>query len=263
MSIFKSEYDHQLIKKYCIAFGTLFDSMVIIRKDTNGVEQERYTIPLAYSPKEKFIQRIMADPELLRKEGITLPRMSYELTTMQYNAERKLSSKRTVGVTNTLDSNTKIAFSNPVAYDLYFNLYIGAKTLTDMYQIIEQIFPAFTPDYTISLRVFDAVSNFNIDIPISLIGNNLQDNTFGDISERRVLIWTLQFILKGYLIGPVKNKPIIKTVDFDLQDINQESVIEADKIDLDSVRFIPVVDGKLLNEIYETDNWELSTIFGI
>lgn len=263
MSIFNTLYDHQLIKKYTITFGSLFDKMVIIRKSTVGVEQERYTIPLSYSPKEKFIQRIMSDADLLRKEGITLPRMAFEFISMNYNAERKLSSKRLLAIEKQSDPNNKIAVSNPVAYDFMFNLYVGTKTLTDVQQIVEQIMPAFTPDYTVSMKVFDDVSNFHIDVPISLVGNSLSDSYEGEIGDKRTIIWQLEFILKGYLFGPLQTKPLIKKIDYVVRNMDEvDTLPDNEQTDLLTVHMEPVVDGKLLSEIYETDDWDVEVIFG-
>lgn len=261
MAIFNTLFEHQLIKKYSIAFGTLFNDMSIIRRDNNGTEIDRYKIPLTYSPKEKFIVRIKSDPNLTNKEGITLPRMAYDFVSMYYNAERKLTSKRLVGITDNSDANQKISFHNPVAYDITYNLYIATKTTSEMFQIVEQILPAFTPDYNIALNVFDNVSNFDIDIPISLVQNNLTDTYMGDIEERRTLIWTLTFVMKVYMFGPVKKMPIIKQVNFKLEPIGQENLPETDRIILTDMTCMPKVDGKLLNEIYETDDWTLETIF--
>ena len=253
MSIFKSLYDHKLIKKYHLTFGSLFDQMVIIRKSLNGNEQERYKIPIAYNNKEKFIQRIMSDANLTNQEGMTYPRFGYEAVDYRYNPERKLSSKLKVGIPKPADANNKIAFLNPVAYDITYNLYIGTKTETDLYQIIEQIFPAFTPDYTVSLKVFYGVDNFHVDIPISLVSNSLQDNYTGDIGEKRNMMWQLSFIMKVYFFGPVKDKPIIKQTNFEVKDLSETT-------EFYNATFMPYIDGVPLDEIYETDDWDIIKI---
>lgn len=262
MGIFNTLYDYKLIKKYKTVFGSLFDHMIIIRKSTSGTEQERYEVPITYTNKEKFIRRNMEDADLLRKEGITLPRMAFEMVSMNYNPVRKITSKRKLGITKQTDANNKIAFANPVPYDFVFNLYIGAKTLTDVEQIVEQIFPAFTPDYTVAMRIFDNINNFHIDVPISLVGNSLTDSYEGDLDEKRTIVWQLEFVLKGFLFGPSKDLPIIKQVDFQVQDEGQESLPENEQTNLLTVHVEPVVDGKTLSEIYETDDWDVEVIFG-
>ena len=262
MGIFNQIYDYKLLQKYSIAFGSLFDGFYIVRRDNNNVEQERYRIPISHSNKEKFVQRIMSDTDLLRKEGITLPRFAFERVNLTYNSQRKLSSKRILGITDLNSANTKIATPNPVAYDLTFNLYLATKTLGEAEQIIEQILPAFTPDYVFSMKTFDNISNFHMDIPVSLVENQLQDSYEGDISEKRTIIWTLTFVMNGFLFGVMKNKPIIKQIDYDIQDISQEFVPEIDQQTLATIHIEPVVEGKLLSEIYETDDWDVSVVFG-
>jgi hypothetical protein len=51
-----------------------------------------------------------------------------------------------------------------------------------------------------------------MDIPILL--NNIQysDTYDGQFKERRAIIWTIDFTLKGYIYGPVKKGGLIKFV---------------------------------------------------
>ena len=154
MGVFKSHYNHGIIPKYTLAFGTLFSSIQLVKLDSNGDEKERITVPIVQSAKEKFIQRNQQDPELLRVENITLPRMGYELVSFYYDSSRNITTKQLLGVVNNTNSNVKNAFFSPAPYILQYNLYIKTKTLTELYQIIEQILPAFKPDLTISVKLF-------------------------------------------------------------------------------------------------------------
>ena len=51
-----------------------------------------------------------------------------------------------------------------------------------------------------------------IDIPIVLNNVGFDDQYDGDFKERRVLIWTLDLTVKGFLYGPVKTNAVIKFV---------------------------------------------------
>ena len=79
-------YGHGILRDYVVTFGTLFNNISIIRKDrTSSGTQTRYVrVPLSYAPKERFIARLNQDPNLTRAVAITLPRMSFEMTTMNY-----------------------------------------------------------------------------------------------------------------------------------------------------------------------------------
>lgn len=260
MSIFNTFYDHGILPKYTLAFGTLFKDMQLIRKNPDGSEFERYVVPISYSPKEKYIQRIKSDPDLLRKEGFTYPRMAFEMVSISYDSSRNLNNKQLMGLFNTTNGNTKTAMFSPSPFNMVFELYITTKTISEMLQIVEQILPAFRPDYNIAVKLF---SNpvLTLDVPITLMSEMGQDSYEGDIDEQRTIMWTLQFLVKGYLFGPIKNAPIIKQVIFTEHSMSQKDADDIDLITLSTMTSTVVVAGKTLEEIYGTDNWSIETIF--
>jgi hypothetical protein len=264
MSIFTRFYYNDILKKYTTSFGTLFKDMEIVRQNTDNTEFERYVVPLSYAPKEKFIQRINSDPELLRQEGIMLPRMAFEMAQLSYDPSRNLSNKRNISLLIDNEGNKKTQLFYPAPYNMVFELYIATKTISDMLQIVEQILPAFRPDYNISVKLFSFNDQITIDVPISLLPDiQRQDNYDGDIGERRSIIWTLQFLVKGYVFGPINigGKGIIKQVDWSVHDMQQVGVPDPNKIELGGVTSTVIVDGKTLEEILETDNWSIEDIF--
>lgn len=262
MSVFSTIYDHGILTKYTVAFGTLFNNMTLIRKNEDSTEFERYNIPLMYSPKEKFIQRTQSDPELLRKESITFPRMAFELVGLSYDPSRNLNQKQLMGLFNATDPNNKIAFYSPAPYNLSFELYITTKTITEMLQIVEQILPAFKPDYHIAIKLLDNTSR-SIDVPISLMSEFGQDTYDGEINTQRTIIWTLQFLVKAYLFGPIKSYPVIKQSNFNVYNMAQIDSPDSELISEASLTATVIVAGKTLEEIYETDDWTIETIFGV
>jgi hypothetical protein len=52
--------------------------------------------------------------------------------------------------------------------------------------------------------------NIIMDIPVVLESLNIEDTYEGDFDQRRALIWTLDFTLKGYIYGPIKKSSVIK-----------------------------------------------------
>ncbi len=75
---------HQHLRKYVIVFGTLFNDIVVQRKDKAGNILQDIKVPLAYAPREKALARINADPDLSKKVGMVLPRMSFEMNSINY-----------------------------------------------------------------------------------------------------------------------------------------------------------------------------------
>lgn len=259
MGIFNSFFDNQMLTKYTIAFGTLFKDMTLMRKNANGSEFERYVIPLSYSSKEKFIQRIKADPNLTRKENITLPRMAFEMIGLSYDSNRNINNKKLMGTFNSSDPNKKTSYYSPAPYNIQFNLYIITKTTTEALQIIEQILPAFRPDYNIAIKPHDNMQSNTLDVPITLLNESFQDNYDGEIEDERQIIWTLTFLVKGYIFGPIRDYSVIKQVEFKVYDYSQ--LKETSPNPLETLTFTVVVAGKTLEEIYETDNWSIEEIF--
>lgn len=203
-------YYHGAIRKTIVAFGRLFSDMKISRQDNDGNVAQTLAVPLAYAPKEKWIVRIDSDPGLNNTTYTTLPRMSFEITGYAYDATRKMNrmNKLTCDQAN---GNIKKSMFSPVPYNIDISLYVLTKTHEDAMQIIEQILPTFTPEYTLSVN---AVPEMNViqDIPVILNTVSVQDEYDGSFEQRRFVIHTLTFTLKTNLYGPVSQQGIITDV---------------------------------------------------
>ena len=203
---------HGIIRKTIVSFGSLFSDIYIDRKQGDSVTGEtlqRLQIPLAYAPKEKWIVRLDSDPNLENHTYVSLPRMSFEITGYQYDAVRKTNrmQKITCG-----DSSTSMSYMySPVPYNIDISLYILTKTQEDAMQIIEQILPTFTPEYTLSINVVPEM-NVKQDVPVILNSITVQDDYEGDFQTRRFVTHTLTFTLKTNLYGAVSGQGVISEV---------------------------------------------------
>ena len=195
-------------RKYVIAFGTLFNDIIIKRTDSEGIPTQTIKVPLTYAPKDKMIARIEADPDLFREPATILPRMSFELTGLSYDSSRHKNTLNVL-VKKDVDPNKLRMQYQSVPYNLNFNLYIYVKNAEDGTKIIEQILPYFKPQWDVSLYILPEM-NHSIDVPIELKSVSPEDKYDGDFKERRVLTWTLSFTARGQYFGPIKKKPIIK-----------------------------------------------------
>ena len=204
---------HGLIRKTIVAFGSLFSDIYIDRKQgdsVSGTTIQRLQIPLAYAPKEKWIVRIDSDPNLEQHTYTTLPRMSFEINGYNYDSQRKLNRMQQIKCGSGIDSMTYMY--TPVPYNIDISLYILTKTQEDGLQIIEQILPTFTPEYTLSIN---AVPEMNVkqDIPVILNSVSVSDEYDGDFQTRRFVTHTLNFTLKTSLFGAVAGKAVIAQVE--------------------------------------------------
>ena len=215
--MFGHQYYNQVIRRYVVMFGTLFNDIIVQRFNKAGQRIQALKVPIAYGPKEKFLVRITQDPELTNQSQVSLPRMGFEMTGMQYMPERKLSStQRRVNTVGTTGSNNSIkTVYTPVPYDFNFSLSVFVKNADDGVQILEQILPFFTPEWTTTLKIIPEM-NIKHDVPTVLQSVTTEDAYDGDFETRRSLIYNLDFLVKGYIYGPIKKSGIIKRtlVDF-------------------------------------------------
>jgi hypothetical protein len=209
--IFGYSYYNQTTRRYIAIFGTLFNNISIGRSNNAGSEEQRFKVPVNYGPMQKFLSKIEQDPDL-QAQAITLPRISFELTSMNYAGDRKLTNytMTSQGIPGTNDVVRTQLAATP--YDLEFSLNIMAKYSEDATKIVEQILPFFKPEFTVTATMIDTMDT-SLDIPIILNSINSEDTYEGSYDERRAIIWTLQFTLKGYYFGPISNKKIIKFID--------------------------------------------------
>lgn len=210
-------YYHEIVKRTAAAFGTLFNDIYIRHQNEEGEDYSYIKVPLAYGPIQKFLARIEQKPDLRNRVAITLPRMSFQIGKLSYDASRKASStqsfKTTIG-----PNNTPGQVYLPIPYILPFELSIATKNEDDMLQIIEQILPTFKPEYTLSVNLTSTIGDVK-DIPIVLQDvSPFQDNYEGNYDTRRFIECTLTFNSKIAFYGPIPsnaNNKLIKKVQVD------------------------------------------------
>lgn len=203
---------HGTIRKCIVAFGTLFSNIYIDRKSgdsVTGTTIQRVQIPLAYAPKEKWIVRLDGDPGLENNVYTVLPRMSFEINSYAYDSSRKLN--RMQQIKTDVSNSTKPTVYTPVPYNVDISLYILTKTQEDGLQIIEQILPTFTPEYTLAVNVVPSMG-ITMDVPIILESVSVVDEYDGNFQDRRFVTHTLNFQMKLNLFGPVSDQGIITEV---------------------------------------------------
>ena len=205
---------NETTRKYVALFGTVFNQIKIERKDNAGNLVQSMIVPLSYAPFQKVLSRLTQDPDLLNstKSAISLPRMSFEITNMQYDSTRKLASSLKMRKELKAETNSARNFVYAATpYNIDFSLYIMTKYSEDAVKILEQILPFFTPDWTVSAFLIPDLDSF--DLPIILNSVTTEDLYEGDYAERQTILYTLNFTLKGYFFGPEKTKKVIKFVD--------------------------------------------------
>ena len=90
--MFGHKFYHQSLRKYIILFGTMFNDLHIQRKNSDGNVVQTIKCPLTYAPREKVTARLEQNPNLTEQQSILLPRLSFEMTNLQYDPARKLNT---------------------------------------------------------------------------------------------------------------------------------------------------------------------------
>jgi hypothetical protein len=205
--MFGHSFYHGLLRKYIIMFGNMFNEIDINRYDSNGNIIKSIRLPISYAPKEKFYVRIQEDPNLNRQFSQILPRISFEMIDVQYDAERSLNKTMMNRYINAGTNDFKTHFS-PVPYNINIDLNAMFSHQEDAVQFVEQVVPFFRPEWTHSVKLISDIDEY-YDIPTILNNITISDNYDSDFQTRRVLTYTLSFTIKGYLIGPVKDRGVI------------------------------------------------------
>ena len=200
---------HRITRKMVVAFGTLFNNIRLVRYNKAGTtEIERINVPLQYSQKEKFYQRITQDANLNSQIQMTLPRMSFELASITYDPLRK---RNLFTESFSPESSTSVKSIRTTPYNFDFTLSIYVRNTEDGTQIIEQILPYFNPDYNLTIDII-GLADQKVDVPFILNDIRYDVEDIGGPDPIRVLVWTLTFTAKGYMFGPILSRNIIRSV---------------------------------------------------
>ena len=209
-----SHFYNRTIRKVVVAFGTMFNDIVLKRYTADGTEsKESWKVPLSYGAKEKYLTRITSDPTLTKSVQTVVPRISFDLTGMSYDSSRKQLS-----TLQNFSANTNTAIRTqyvPVPYNFEFSVSIFVRNQEDGTQILEQILPFFTPDFNVTVDFISRMDQ-HYDMPVILDSVTPSVEYEGDNTTTRLIIWDLTFTAKGYIWPPVKEGKYIRQANTNL-----------------------------------------------
>lgn len=242
---------HDLIRKYVVTFGTLFNDIKLRRTNRLGAVVQTIEVPLTYGPRDKFVTRLQQDPDLSAQTGLTLPRISFEIVRMGFDPARQLPATNKI-ISSSQAEKAKTIFTE-VPYDIQFSMNIYTATNEDGVRIVEQILPFFIPQFTPTVELIED-PQIKKDIPIILNGVTTQDLYDGAFEQRRVLVHTMDFIMKAYMIGPIIEKPLILFANTNLRVDGFSANVGTSNTNVESLRIRP---GQFANGL-PTSNGALS-----
>lgn len=166
-------------------------------------------MPISYAPKKKVLTRYLADPGIDKPAAIVLPRMSFEIMSIDYDGTRNLPNLNKYVIKDDDNANNLKMIYVGAPYNITFNLYIYVKNTEDGNRIFEQILPFFKPEWTSNLQLIPEMG-VNLDIPLQMVSNVIEDQYDGQFLNRQILMYTYTFVMKAWYFGPSYSKPIIK-----------------------------------------------------
>jgi hypothetical protein len=249
--MFETPFYNKHIRNLVSVFGTLFNDIQIQKRDAAGNILETNRVPLAYGPKQKFIARLEEEKNP-REEGIAikLPRMAFEITSIDYDATAKLNKNIKDAYAHPTDSYKKRFLRTFAPYNIGFQLSILAKNMDEGLQIIEQILPLFQPDYTVTI-IENSNVNRKTDVPFTLQAVNLTEEYEGDFLYRRTIVYTLDFTSKLRFYQGIQDSGIIKHTEIGITDttVTPQILLEKIKSDVDPATASPEDEYEIIDTI--------------
>lgn len=209
-------------KKIIVAFATIFDELSIVTDHGDTI-----TVPLVFAQKEKFMDDLQKGLEFdmdATNFDIVFPKMGFEISGLNFAPERH------VNPLNRFDdqlegSDDEVMMYNRIPYDITFDLFIGARKFEDSLKIVEQIFPYFSPELTVTIK---DKQDFKLEtnIPIVLNSSSLQIDYQGTLDTKRTIVWTLNFTAKAYYYPEVKEARRIKQTIIEFKEEDYERIFD-------------------------------------
>ena len=200
-------FSHRTIRKVVVAFGTMFNDLIVTRTTQSGTQKEHFKVPLSYGAKEKYLTRITSDPTLTKSIAALIPRISFNLDGLSYDPTRKqMSTLQNFSANTSTSLKTQYA---PIPYNYEVSLSIYVRNTEDGTQILEQILPFFTPDFTVTVDFIPGMDQ-KYDLPVILNSVTSTVDYEGDMLSTRLVMWDLSFTVKGFIWPPIKSGEVIR-----------------------------------------------------
>jgi len=210
-----AQFYHRTIRKMVVVFGTMFNDLEIVRYTQAGVAKEKMKVPLSYGPKERYLTQITSNPNLIKSINSVLPRMSFNLESLEYDVNRKqVSTLQNFAQNQNGGLNTQFV---PVPYNFEFSLSIYVRNTEDGTQILEQILPFFTPDFSVVVDFIPAMDQkYTVPIILNSVASTVEYEGGMSDGTTRIIIWDLTFTAKSFIWPPVKSGKIINQANTNL-----------------------------------------------
>lgn len=195
----------EMIRKYIICFSSIFSELHVLKYDFDGNIVKTVQVPYTVAMKEKLYYK---QEKTNTSINLTLPRISYRITSMEPDPTRAEPKAKEITITTDDLTDTFIYAGKP--WNIEFDATIFAKSLSDLYQIIENIVVRFDPIFLMNVK--EIGDQLTREVQVNLNNITLPTDFDYDESSDRVLEANCNFTVKGYLYPPIENSHIIKEI---------------------------------------------------
>ena len=223
-------YDGQ-IRQYILQFVAIFHGLKVQTGIGECDVPEYISVPIVIGNKDRVVAALMTGNTINR--SFSLPTMAAYLTGLSPADERRRApgmvdqrvTMKTGGVFP--EDLTTIKRVMPIPYNATVELSIYASNTQQMHQILEQILVLFNPD--IQIQKSDAPFDWTKLTNVTLTDIN-NDENYPAGTERRLIVWTLNFILPIWLGIPMGVKDdLVRKVIIQIGQLSSMNIQEVDE----------------------------------
>ena len=223
-------YDGQ-IRSYVLQFCAIFAGLKVSTGIGECDAPEFITVPIVVGNKDRVVAALMTGNTINR--SFSLPTMAAYLSGLAPADERRRApgmidqrvTLKTGGVFP--EDLTIVKRAMPIPYNATIELVIYASNTQQLHQILEQVLVLFNPDIQIqkSDGPFDWTKLTNV--TLTDISN---DENYPAGTERRMIVWTLSFLMPIWLGIPMGVKDdLVRKVIIQIGDLSAMNIQEVDE----------------------------------
>jgi len=221
----KNYFSFNISLKTILAFMEFFSNITIYKFDENNNKLRQIKVPINFASKEHYIS-VLSSLGIKKDDNTTttpvyfdlaLPRMACSITGLNYDSQRQLNKL------NKIRFNHKYTFM-PVPYEMTIDLFISTKTVYDLFQIIEQIIPFFSPSISLDIKLHPEIDAISVPIYLQSVMLDIPEEFATE--ELRILNATLSFTAKIYYFIPERISKEILEIDINYFDLDTMKKLE-------------------------------------
>jgi hypothetical protein len=222
-------YDKQL-RHYILQFAAVFAGLQVYTGKGQDGNVTGITVPCIVGNRDRVVSAIMQGNT--NNSPIPIPSMSVNLQGLELAPERRKGighqdRKTYLPTQGVFPDDLKVVHRlMPIPYNANFELSIYSSNTDQMHQILEQILIVFDP--ILQIQISDAPFDWTKITHIELIGIVSEEN-YPLGQDRRILVWSLTFMMPIYLSAPMDlKKNIVEQVNLRFGNLDTFSLSEVD-----------------------------------